>query len=101
MFTIRRAFRGHGRIPMNENVGDGSIDENSVVVITAAEITTVGNNPHHRFVGDADIWVSNIAPHGPPSDPNNGVTWVLHIDFDQDLNVLIDITVLDSRVIPG
>ena len=81
---------------MNHN--DSRIDERSVVVITAAEFTTVGNNPQHRFLGDADVWVSNIAPHGPPSDPNNGVEWILHVDFDVDLNVLIDITLLDSPV---
>jgi hypothetical protein len=83
---------------MNLNTQD--IDERSVVVITAVEITTVGNNPQHRFLGDADVWVSNIAPHGPPSDPNNGVEWILHVDFPEDLNVLIDITLLDSPVIP-
>jgi hypothetical protein len=101
MFTIRRTFRGHGRVRMNENVGDGSIDGNSVVVITASEFNTVGVDPHHRFLGDADVWVSNIAPHGPPADPNHGVEWILHVDFPNDIDVLIDITVLDSRVIPG
>jgi hypothetical protein len=78
-----------------------SIDGNSVVVITASEFNTVGVDPHHRFMGDADVWVSNIAPHGPPADPNHGVEWILHLDFPNDINVLIDITVLDSRVVPG
>lgn len=103
MQTFRRSIRGHGRIPMNMNLtGDDArlLDDFSVVVITACEIKEVGNNPNHRFLGDADIWVSNIAPHGPPFDPNNGVEWILHVDFFEDLNVLIDITVLDSPVRP-
>jgi hypothetical protein len=97
MITFRRSFRGHGRIRMNHN--DSRIDERSVVVITAAEFTTVGDNPHHRFMGDADVWVSNVSPHGPPSDPNHGVEWILHVDFPEDLNILIDITLLDSPVV--
>jgi hypothetical protein len=94
MVTFRRTFRGRGRVAMNQN--DARINERSVVVITACEIETVGNNPHHRFLGAADVWVSNIAPHGPPSDPNNGVEWIPHVDWDQDLNILIDVTLLDS-----
>jgi hypothetical protein len=97
MKTIRHLVRGHGRIRANYNFPD--FNENSVVVITACEITTVGNNPRHRKLGDADVWVSNVAPHGPPSDPNNGVEYILHIDWPNDLNVLVDINLLDSPVI--
>jgi hypothetical protein len=82
---------------MNLNTGD--INEFSVVVITASETRPVGTNPNHRFMGNADVWVSNIAPHGPPFDPNNGVEWILHVDHPSDLSVLIDITVLDSPVV--
>src|SRR5262249_44719049 len=86
-----------GRVRMNHN--DPRISEGSVVVVTAAEFKAVGSNPHHRFMGDADVWGSNISPHGPPSDPNNGVEWILHVDFPTDLNILIDITLLDSPVV--
>lgn len=95
--TFRHVVRSHGRVRANFNAPD--INEHSVVVITACEITTVGDNPRHRFLGNADVWVSNIAPHGPPSDPNNGVEYILHIDWPDDLSVLVDITLLDSPVV--
>src|SRR2546423_540078 len=97
MKTVRQVIRGHGRIPANFNLPD--INQDSVVIITACQINRVGDNPHHRFLGAADVWVSNIAPHSPPSDPNHGVEYVLHIDWNEDLDVLIDITLLDSPVI--
>ncbi len=98
MQTIRVATRGHGRMRMNVNTP--AVNDSSVVVVTASETRVVGNNPHHRFMGDADVWVSNIAPHGPPFDPNNGVEWILHIDWPSDLDVLVDVTGLDSPVGP-
>jgi len=97
METFRHVVRSHGRVRANFNAPD--INERSVVIITAAEITRIGDNPHHRFLGDADVWVSNIAPHGPPSDPNNGVEYILHIDWPEDIDVLVDITLLDSPVV--
>jgi hypothetical protein len=97
MQTFRQAYRAHGRTPANFNTP--SIHDNSVVLVTASEFTTLGNNPHHRFIGNANVSVSNIAPHGPPFDPNNGVTFVLNVDWDSDLNILVDITVLDSPVV--
>jgi hypothetical protein len=97
MQTFRQVYRVHGRVPANFNTPD--IQDNSVVLVTACEIRTVGNNPHHRFLGAANVWVSNIAPHGPPFDPNNGVEFVLNVDWDSDLNILVDITVLDSPVV--
>ncbi len=50
-------------------------------------------------MGSANVWVSNIPPHGPPLDPNHGVAFVLNVDVNSDLNVLVDITLLDSRVV--
>jgi hypothetical protein len=40
--------------------------------------------------------VSNVAPHGPPWDPNHGVTFVVNVDWDGPLHVVTDITVLDD-----
>ena len=52
----------------------------------------------HRYVGDANITVCNIAPHSPPFDPNHGVTFVVQIDWETPLNIVADITVLDKPV---
>ncbi|MEP6462546.1 MAG: hypothetical protein ABJC62_03850 [Frankiaceae bacterium] len=65
MRTFRQVYHTHGRVKTNFNTAE--ISDRSVVLVTACEITTVGSNPHHRFLGDANVWVSNIAPHGPPS----------------------------------
>ena len=93
METFRQNYRGHGRIKANFNAGD--IHERSVVVVTACELGEFDK----PMVGDANVWVSNIAPHGPPSDPNNGVTYALHIDWHEDLVARVDITILDSPVV--
>ena len=52
-----------------------------------------------RFVGDATITVSNIAPHGPPFDPNHGVTFVVNMDFPTPLYIATDIVVFDPQSI--
>jgi hypothetical protein len=39
------------------------------------------------FLGDADIWVSNISPH------DGGVEFILHVDSPEPLNVAVTITV--------
>ena len=72
MKTYRQAYRSNGRRVVNFNTLENK--DNSVIIITASEFKAFGNNPHHRFVGDANVWVSNVSPHGPPYDPNRGVT---------------------------
>jgi hypothetical protein len=94
--TIRK-FWGplSGRATLNFNWP--AINHDSVVIVTAAEyaITAPPTN-EHRFVGDANITVQNIAPHGPPFDPNHGVTFVVNIGWPSALPIATDITVLDS-----
>jgi hypothetical protein len=76
------------------------INANSVVLVTASEYDPNAqaseDGSDKRFVGDANIRVNNISPHGPPSDPNHGVGFRLEVDFDRPLNVCTDITVLDD-----
>jgi len=57
-----------------------------------------GPDPTHfpRFVGNANVTVNNISPHGPPDDPNHGVTFVVTVDWRSPLNIVTDITVLDQ-----
>jgi hypothetical protein len=88
-----------GRRPLNFN--NPVIDQWSVVHITASEY--VYDGPHEplledhsdrqRFIGGADVEVHNVAPHGPPFDPNNGVTFVVKVDWDTPLPIVTDITV--------
>ncbi|MGC2373213.1 MAG: hypothetical protein WA484_04995 [Solirubrobacteraceae bacterium] len=82
------------------NFNWSSINANSVVLVTASEYDPQGapdaDGSAQRIVGDALIRVDNIAPHGPPSDRNQGVTFVLEVDWDEPLNVCTDITVLDD-----
>jgi hypothetical protein len=82
------------------NFNWGEIHANSVVLVTACEYRPDG--PTHqdgtaqRFCGDANIAVYDIAPHGSPSDPNEGVTFVVDIMWDNPLPICTDITVFDQ-----
>jgi Papain-like cysteine protease AvrRpt2 len=92
--TIRKYWRAHkGTVTLNYNWP--AIDQDSVVVVTASEY----NNEHVRFIGAASITVANIAPHGPPYDPNHGVTFVVNVDWGSPLNIVTDITLLDDKPI--
>lgn len=98
MFTYRQAYRGSGRKVVFFHATD--IQEKSSVLISAAEIRALGANPHDRFTGNANIWVSNISPKGNPGFPQNGVEFVLNIDEEfGDLDVQVEITVLESQVV--
>jgi hypothetical protein len=94
--TIRK-FWGplHGRATLNFNWP--AINHDSVVLVTAAEYQVAQPiSNEHRFVGAASITVENIAPHGPPFDPNHGVTFVVNIDWKSPLTIATDITLLDQ-----
>jgi hypothetical protein len=95
--SVRQYWRNlQGRVPLNFNwdvIGNGS-----VVLIAASEYSLDIANPagSPRFVGAANVTVSNISPHGPPFDRNHGVTFVVTVDWPQPLNIVTDITVLDD-----
>jgi hypothetical protein len=94
--TIRKYWgplQGRARLNYNWAI----INQDSVVLITASEFK-VQNQPsdEYRFIGDASIIVENIAPHGPPYDPNHGVTFVMNVDWTSPLDIVTDITVLDN-----
>ena len=99
--TVRVYWGRHrGRVTFNFNWDE--IDRTSTVLVSACEYRTNGldvrpQDPDYwRFVGAATIRVANIAPHGPPTDVNRGVTFVVEIDWDDGLPVATDITVLDG-----
>jgi hypothetical protein len=88
-----------GRTRINFNWG--AIDRDSVVLVSASEYSPNTGDPKRspRFVGAANLKVSNVAPHGPPNDPNHGVTFVVTSDWGAPLHVVTDITVLDDKPI--
>lgn len=90
-------FRGREVLNFNWDI----ITVESVVHIVASEYAPRNQPvpPHDtepRIVGAANIRVDNIAPHGPPSDPNHGVTFVVNVDWDSPLPIATDITVFDE-----
>jgi len=90
--TIRKYWGAFtGRVTLNYNWG--VIDHDSVVIVTASEYTA----QKVRFIGAAPISVESIAPHGPPYDPNHGVTFVVDVAWAAPLNIVTDITVLDAK----
>ena len=98
--SIRVLYRNQrGRIRKNFNWAPIKLD--SAVVITASEFIfqeglfggpkTLGR-PH---LGDANIYVTNVGPHGPEGG-DGGVEFILHVDWDTPLNVVVTITVLED-----
>jgi hypothetical protein len=94
--TIRKFWGPFmGRVALNYNWN--IINHDSVVLITASEYAAaVPASDEHPFVGAASITVANICPHGPPYDPNHGVTFVVNVDWGAPLTIVTDITVLDA-----
>ena len=84
-----------GRISLNYNWA--AINQDSVVLVSASEFS-IQNPPsdEYRFLGGASITVENVVPHGPPYDPNHGVTFIVNVTWGSAINVVTDITVLAS-----
>ncbi len=94
--TIRKYWGPlQGRATLNFNWP--IINHDSVVLVSAAEyVVAQPQTNEHRFIGSASITVENVAPHGPPFDPNHGVTFVVNVDWPHPLTIVTDITVLDN-----
>jgi len=95
--TIRIFWRMNpGRNVVNLNWPALSAD--SVVSVQASEYAAgtqqLADGTEQRFVGAASITVDNVTPHGPPYDPNRGVTFVVTVGWGSPLNVCTDITLL-------
>src|SRR5258707_15569741 len=97
MKTIGLFYRGQqGRLRKNFNWGiTPPITKKSVILMSAAEATVDTNsifgleNAVSFLLGDADVDVTNVAPH------DGGVGFILHVNFDSPLDVLVTLTVLD------
>lgn len=88
-----------GRIPMNFNIDGFNITNSSAVLVTAALWEAIpgmfGPDLNTRLlVHGNDVWVSNIVPHGGPSEAG-GVEFMLHVDSNTPVDVAVTITVFE------
>lgn len=89
-----------GTVRHNHNWDAINID--SAVIITAAEyadwegalagIKTVGR-PN---LGAANVWVSNVGPHGVAGAEAGGVEFLIHVDWPSPLRVMVTVTVEEN-----
>jgi hypothetical protein len=99
--TERVSYKGvQGRVRRNWNWN--AINERSTVIITAAQWVTesaaggVIPASHGRYrLGEADVYVTNIGPHGDASEAG-GVEFYLHANTDEPIDVVAAITVLEE-----
>jgi hypothetical protein len=97
--SIRVLYRGqHGSIRKNFNWPPINLD--SAVIVTAAEFTPVfgglGGGPKtlgRPNLGAANVYVTNVGPHGVAGGEAGGVEFLLHVDFGSPLDVIVTITV--------
>lgn len=80
------------------NLNWPAISADSVVVVSASEYAAgtqqLPDGTEQRFVGSASITVDNVTPHGPPYDPNRGVTFVVNVAWGGPLNICTDIALI-------
>lgn len=74
------------------------------VAVSASEMEanrgTIEEMSAARFVGDADVWVSNISTHGTAGQKDGYVEFVLHVDgigSEDGIDVMADITRLHAH----
>ena len=97
--SIRVLHRGQqGTIRHNFNWPPINLD--SAVVITAAEFAPqfggFGGGPKTLgwpLLGAANVYVTNVGPHGVPGVEAGGVEFLLHVDWPSPLDVIVTITV--------
>ena len=101
--SIRVLYRGQrGTIRKNFNWLPIKLD--STVIVTAAEFTPQFGGPMggpktlgRPNLGAANVYVTNVGAHGPEPEVG-GVEFLLHVDWDSPLDVIVTITVLDDIV---
>lgn len=98
--SIRVLYRGQ-KGTIRKNINWPPIKLDSAVLVTAAEFTfqeglmggpkTLGR-PH---LGAANVYVTNIGPHNPEGG-SGGVEFLLHVDWDSPLDVVVTVTVQED-----
>jgi hypothetical protein len=80
------------------NLNWPAVSADSVVVVSASEYNAgsqeLPDGSDQRFVGAAPVTVDNVTPHGPPFDPNQGVTFAVNVGWSAPLNICTDIALL-------
>ncbi|MFB9267510.1 hypothetical protein ACFFWD_30935 [Bradyrhizobium erythrophlei] len=103
---VRRQI--NGRVPQNFNT-PAIKSRQAVVHVTAAEIRAAPDSEVQGpaglttqnfmyFLGAANVWISNVAPHFNdhfPGEPG-GVEFIINVDFPSPIDVGITITVEDQ-----
>jgi hypothetical protein len=75
------------------------VDVSNIVVLVSACEYRPAEAPRSpeaepdRIVGTANVWVSDIAPHGGDAA---GVQFVVNVEWDHPIPIATDITVLDD-----
>ena len=77
-----------------------ALSADSVVMVSASEYNPdsqmLPDSSDQRFVGAASITVDNVTPHGPPFDPNTGVTFVVTVGWNAPLNICTDVALIQN-----
>jgi hypothetical protein len=80
------------------NLNWPAVSADSVVAVTASEYNAASqelpDGSDQRFVGAAPVTVANVTPHGPPFDPNLGVTFAVDVGWNAPLNICTDVALL-------
>ena len=80
------------------NLNWPALSADSVVSVQASEYAVgsqqLPDSTEQRFIGDANVTVENVTPHGPPFDPNRGVTFVVNVAWNGQLNICTDVALL-------
>jgi hypothetical protein len=80
------------------NLNWPALSADSVVSVQASEYAAgtqqLPDSTEQRFIGAADVTVENVTPHGPPFDPNRGVTFVVNVGWNGPLNICTDVALL-------
>ncbi len=82
-FSTYYTWRGSGVV--NLNCGNGSINANSRVFASVSEYNT--DPTINRFIGNASMSVSNVAPY------NGGVIIKLYVNWNGPINVRVDVLI--------
>jgi hypothetical protein len=94
MRVVYRQVQGR----LRENWNWPPISRLSAVLVTAAEWKpTLDPNqpePGRPHLGDANVYVTNIGPHGDPGGEAGGVEFFLHADVGFPIDVVVTFTVL-------
>jgi hypothetical protein len=95
--STRFILRGvQGRVRRNHNFAP--IHQNSAVIITACQFKFFGGAfgaAGRPFLGDADVYVTNVGPHDPEGG-DGGVEFHVHANSPTPLDVMVTITVLED-----